>query len=413
MSAHARDAHEQNFRDWLLEHVARYVTRTVEEDTPFPELGMDSVAALGLYGDIEEEFGALIEPADIWTYPTVLGLARFLALRDISPESGNQVRAAFLFTGQGSQHPGMTTGLYLHSTGYRTHLDEAADALLPYTGTSLVDLILSTDPRIHQTAFAQPALFAVEYALARTLEDEGVLPTAVLGHGIGEFAAAVISGALGLHEAAKLVAVRGAFMQHLPAGGGMMATCAPPYEAAELLAGEDAVSIAAINASHATVLSGGLDGLDRIAVRLAERGIATRVLEVTHAFHSPLMEPMLSRFEAVARRLPGGAARLPYYSTVRGGLTTEPLYAPYWSRHITAPVRFADAARQLLAQQRPTHVVEVGPRAVLTPFIRRIEKSRGPACFAVCRGAETNAVDLAGVVSTLEAGPFASSMARA
>ncbi|WP_055587532.1 acyltransferase domain-containing protein [Streptacidiphilus griseoplanus] len=404
---------EPDYHGWLSGRLSHYVGRKVADDIPFTDLGLDSVAALSLYGDIEEEFGPVIDPTDIWVYPTVQELSAYLELRDIRLGSGQQVRAAFVFTGQGSQHPGMTSGLYLHSTGYRRYLDEAAEALLPYTGTSVVDLILSRDQRIHQTAFTQPALFAVEYALARTLEEAGVQPVAVLGHGIGEFAAAAIAGSLSLEHAAKLVAVRGAFMQYLPSGGGMMATCAAPYEAAELLADEPGVAIGAINAARATVLSGEIGGLERIQHKLEARGIACMQLKVTHAFHSPLMEPMLAKFEAVTRRLPGGAPRLPYYSTVHGRLTNEPLYAPYWTAHATSPVRFAEAARQLLDQQALTHVVEIGPRVVLTPFIRRMGGTQGPSCLAMCRGPETNAVYLAGVLSALDAGPLAHPLVRA
>lgn len=412
MSVPPRRVREQAYADWLTERLAHYLGRPVEEAVSFAEHGLDSVAALSLYGDIEEKYGPLIDPTDVWAYPTVRALARYLALRDPRPGGDGRVRAAFVFTGQGSQHPGMTAGLYLHSTGYRAHLDAAADALLPYTGLSVVDLILSGDARIHQTAFTQPALFAVEYALARTLEESGVCPVAVLGHGIGEFAAATVAGALTLESAAQLVSLRGAFMQYLPSGGGMTATCAPAYEAAELLSGEPGVSIGAVNAAKATVLSGEIAGLERVQEKLAARGIAATPLKVTHAFHSPLMAPVLPRFEQVARRLPGGAPRVPFYSTVRGGYTGEPLYSPYWSLQITSTVRFADAARQLLAQQAPTHVVEIGPKAVLTPFVRRMGGSRGPVCLAMCRGPESNAVDLAGVLSELDAGPLSLSLAE-
>ena len=404
---------EPDYYDWLLRRLVHYLGRIVPDDVPFTECGLDSVAALSLYGDIEEEFGPVIDSTDIWIHPTVRELAAYLQLRDFRLGGGQQVRAAFVFTGQGSQHPGMTAGLYLNSTGYRRFLDEASEALHPYLGRSLVDLLLSRDDRVHQTAFTQPALFAVEYALARTLEEAGAQAVAVLGHGIGEFAAAVIAGSLSLADAAKLVSVRGAFMQYLPNGGGMMATCAAPYEAAELIADEPGVGIGAINAARATVLSGDQGGLERIQKRLEARGIACKMLQVTHAFHSPLMEPMLAKFEAVSRRLPGGSPRLPYYSTVHGRLTNEPLYAPYWTAQITSPVRFSDAARQLLDQQALTHVVEIGPRVVLTPFIRRLGGSSGPRCLAMCKGPESNAVDLAGVLSALDAGPLAHPFARA
>jgi acyl transferase domain-containing protein len=407
------DSFDAMHREWLVERLTRYLGVPVDENVPFHEYGLDSVAALSLYGDIEEEFGPLIDPTDIAEYPTVRELGRHMAQRDPHPAGGGLVRAAFVFTGQGSQHPGMTSGLYLDSTGFRTHLDEAAKALLPYTGTSVVDLILKDDPRIHQTAFTQPALFAVEYALAQVLQEAGVIPVAVLGHGIGEFAAATIAGALSLPDAAKLVSLRGAFMQYLPSDGGMMATCAAPFEAAELVSAEPGVGIGAINAAKATVLSGDRAGLERIQEILEQRGISCRHLAVTHPFHSPLMAPMVPKFDSVARRVSGGAARVPFYSTVHGKLTTEPLYGPYWSRQITAPVRFADAARAMLAQQTPTHVVEIGPRVVLTPFLRRMGGSQGPRCLAVCRGPESNAVDLAGVISALDAGPLTAALAGA
>ncbi|WP_338676861.1 acyltransferase domain-containing protein [Streptomyces sp. SCSIO 30461] len=397
------DVHGDVHREWLLERLRHYLSRPVQDSVPLVEYGLDSVAALSLYGDIEEEFGPIVELDDIWAFPTVRELARHMASRDVR-QSGGGVRAAFVFTGQGCQHPGMTAALYLNSTSYRSQLDEVADALFPYLGLSIVDLILSEDPRIHQTAFTQPALYAVEYALARTLETVGVVPVAVLGHGIGEYAAATVAGALTPADAAKLIALRGAFMQYLPSGGGMMAAPISPYEIAELVAIEPGVGISAVNAAKATVLSGELAGLERIEDGLAARGIRCRHLPVTHAFNSPLMEPMAPKFEAVARRVPGGAARLPFYSTVYGRLVTEPLYASYWTEQLTAPIRFADAARNMLAQQNPTHIVEIGPRPVLTPYLRRMGS---PACIPMCPRPDTDAVDLAGVISALDAGPLA------
>jgi [acyl-carrier-protein] S-malonyltransferase len=398
---------------WLSARLTHYLGGPVEDDVPFAEQCLDSAAALGLYGDIEHEYGPIIDPTDVWVYDTVQELAAYLELRDTRPGSERHVRAAFVFTGQGSQFAGMTAQLYLDSTVYRRHLDEVSAVLLPYLGLSVVDLVLSRDPRIHQTGCTQPALFAVEYALARTLQEAGVQPVAVLGHGIGEFAAATVADSLTLADAAKLVSLRGAFMQYLPSGGGMTATCATPAVAAEMVADEPLVGIGAINATHATVLSGDLAGLERVQDRLEQRGIACKRLQVSHAYHSPLMQPMLPKFEAAARRLPGGAPRLPYYSTVHGRLANQPLYAPYWSAQVTEPVRFADATRQLLNHQALTHVVEIGPKVVLTPFVRRMGGSGGPRCLPVCRGAEANAVDLAGVISALDAGPLAHPLVRA
>ncbi|QOV35706.1 acyltransferase domain-containing protein [Streptomyces ferrugineus] len=402
---HSRTAH----CEWLLERLAHYLGRPVEETVPLSEYGLDSVLALSLYGDIEAEFGPLVGPDDIWAHETVRDFARYMASRD-ARRGGHRVRSVFVFTGQGCQHPGMTAGLYLNSASYRRHLDAAAAALLPHTGLSVVDLILDKDPRLHLASCAQPALFAVEYALARTLQDAGVTPAAVLGHGIGEFAAAAVAGAVGLADAAQLVALRGAFTQRLPPGGGMTAACITAREAAELVADEPRVGIGAVNAAKSTVLSGQIAALERVEARLASRGVRCRRLAVAHAFHSPLMKPMAAEFTAAARRLSGGIARLPFYSTVYGRLETGPLYAPYWAEQLTSPVRFADAARGMLAQQAPTHIVEIGPRAVLIPYLRRMG---GPVCIPVCQGPDSDAVDLAGVISALDAGPLAAELAGA
>jgi [acyl-carrier-protein] S-malonyltransferase len=302
------------------------------------------------------------------------------------PASG----VVFAFSGQGSQYPGMTARLYLDHARYRTHLEAAADALRPYTGTSIIDLIVGGDERIHQTGFTQPGVFAVEYALAATLIEHGVRPAAVVGHSIGEFAAAVTAGALSLEDAALLVAVRGAFMQYLPAGGGMMAVRADADDVAELLAAEEAVVVAAYNGPQSITLAGDLLGLDRVQQALAARKVAARRLQVSHAFHSPLMRPMLRRFARVLERVPSAVPRLPYYSTVRGRkLSGEALGAAYWVEQVTAPVRFAPAIDNLLVRQRPEVLLEVGPKQTLTGLLKKIVGPDGPECVAVCRTEDT------------------------
>ncbi|MFE1861730.1 acyltransferase domain-containing protein [Streptomyces anandii] len=398
---------EQGYVEWLTERVAEHVRREVREDMPLIECGLDSVALLGLYGDAEEAFGPLPDhPVEVWSYLTIRGLARRLADRDRVTWPDGRVRTAFVFTGQGCQHPWMTAGLHGHCTAYRHHLTTADEAVSRHLGCSVAELVLEGSPLVHRTALTQPALFAVGYALAMTLLEEGVEPVALLGHGIGEFAAATVGGALPLGAAAELVVARGALMEQLPSGGGMMATCANPYEAAEAATAEPGVSIGAINAARATVLSGDLAGLERASRRLADIGIASTMLKVTHAFHSPLMEPVAPRLEELVRRMPTGASEVPFYSTVYGRRYDGPLDPAYWSRHITSPVRFADAARALLGEQRPSHVVEIGPKAVLTAFLRRMGGTRGPRCLPMCRGPRTNAVDLAGTLSALNAGPL-------
>ncbi|MFD4141044.1 beta-ketoacyl synthase N-terminal-like domain-containing protein [Streptomyces sp. NPDC058572] len=318
------------------------------------------------------------------------------------PQAAEEPVLAFAFTGQGSQYPRMTAGLYEQSTVYRTFLEEASKALQPYTVTPVHELILAGDPAVHRTGTTQPALFAVQYALARTLMELGVRPAAVVGHSIGEFAAAVLAEALDLADAARLVAVRGAFMQQLPEGGGMLATRARPAEAAGLVEGEPSVGIGALNGPGATVLSGDLEALARIRARLEERGLACTPLRVSHAFHSPLMAPMLDRFERVAARIPAGRPRLPFHSTVRGRPLAdgEELDAAYWTEHISATVRFEDAITSLAASA-PTHVVEIGPKPVLSNLIRRIAPARDIPALAVCRGEDSGLREIGDVLARL------------
>lgn len=393
---------EQLYLAWLTERLQHYLDRPVSEDEPVPGHDLDSVAVLNLYGDIEEAFGPLIDPTDIGTHPTPRELARHMVSRDLRPGIGHAVRPAFAFTGLGAEHPGMTSALYIESAPYRTALDEAADALRPFTGTSVVDVILSSAPQLRHTALAQPALFAVGYALARALECSGVTPVAVIGQGIGEFAAAVLCGALSLPAAARLVALRGAFCQGTDPGG-MLATGLSVAEAERLTAKEPLVGVAALNAPRSTVLSGDSGALERVMLRLAAQGDRCVRLPAAHAFHSPLMRPVTARFTAAARRVPGGAPHLPFYSTLRGRLTGEPLYASYWTEQLTAPVRFAEAAGALLDQQTPSHVVEIGPRPVLLPYLRRIAGRKEPVLRAVCTGPRSGQEHLARLLADLRA----------
>ena len=312
----------------------------------------------------------------------------------------------FAFTGQGSQYPGMTAGLRERHPRYRYFLDEASEALAAYTGVSVARLIADADPRVHETGFTQPSVFAVEYALAATLAEQGVRPGAVIGHSIGEFAAAVSGGALGLPEAALLVARRGALMQRLPTGGGMLAVGGPPETCGDLLAAEPAVGFGAFNGPDATVLSGDGEALDRIAARLTARGVRSTRLRVSHAFHSELMRPMLDEYRREAATVSAGRALVPFYSTVRGRLLgDEPLDADYWAEHVRSPVRFTEAAQQLLAHVRPEFVVELGPKPVLCKLIDRMlsptASGPGTVCLAAVRGERTGSAELAELVERL------------
>ncbi|MFD5031469.1 type I polyketide synthase [Streptomyces sp. NPDC058405] len=316
-------------------------------------------------------------------------------------------RTAFLFTGQGAQYPRMTAALYEQSPLYRHFLDEADAALLPHTGRSVRDLVLAGDEAVHSTRWTQPALFAVGYALGRTLMELGVHPGLLLGHSVGEFAAAVLARALPLDGAARLVAARGALMQELPAGGGMLSVRAAPADLAARIESEPLVGVAAVNGPTSTVLSGDLEALERIGAELAAEGITTRGLQVSHAFHSPLMRPVLARFAKIATEVGGGVPEIPLYSTVRGRvLDGEAMDAAYWVEHIGATVLFGDAAGALLAEG-PTHLVEIGPQPVLSGMVRRLDHpaaGAGPAHVLPVRGPESAGQALAEALAELYRG---------
>ncbi|WP_328870174.1 acyltransferase domain-containing protein [Streptomyces sp. NBC_00287] len=292
----------------------------------------------------------------------------------LPPPPTDPPQTAWLFTGQGAQYPGMAARLHQESPLFRHHLSAVDAALLPHTGTSITELLLTADPAIHRTAHAQPALFAIGYALGAALIELGIHPHLLLGHSVGEFAAAVLAKALPLEAAAQLIAARGVLMQNLPDGGGMIAVRSPAEPLRTYVDAESLVGYAALNGPHSTVLSGDLTALHRIAEKVEQQGTRVRQLQVSHAFHSPLMEPVLEPFRRLAEQTGGGVPTTPLYSTLRGKLLdAEPMDAAYWTEHITAPVLFADAAAQLL-DERPTHLLELGPKPVLTTLAAELTR---------------------------------------
>ncbi|HWF02185.1 MAG TPA: SDR family NAD(P)-dependent oxidoreductase, partial [Candidatus Angelobacter sp.] len=305
------------------------------------------------------------------------------ALRTLDPHRATtgfyepkQRPVVFMFPGQGAQYVNMAKGLYASEPIFKALVDKCSMLLKPHLGIDLGEVlypsgesdIVASTKRMKQTEWTQPALFVIEYALARLWMEWGIRPQSMIGHSIGEYVAACIAGVFSLEDALALVAARGRLMQSLPTGG-MLVVPLPEQEVLPLL--KNGLSLAALNGPAFCVVSGPDELIQQLDSELTANAVACRRLSTSHAFHSAMMDPILEQFRKICQKVQFHAPQIPYLSNLFGTWITEDQATnpDYWVRHLRETVRFADGIRELVKD--PDRVLlEVGPGRTLGTLAR-------------------------------------------
>lgn len=306
-------------------------------------------------------------------------------------ERTSDPKIAFVFSGQGSQYAGMARSLYEKNRSFRSTLEEADEVVGDLLGAGLTEVLWAEDGSLlEQTGYTQPCLFALEYALAQMWRQWGIEPALVLGHSVGEYAAAAVAGLFSFRDGLKLITERGLLMQNLPAGSGMLAVMCSERQAGEMfLSYGNALSIAAINGPESVVISGDATAIEVVRREMEKDGMRVEALRVSHAFHSARMEPMLPALRDAVGRVSFQSCRVPLVSNLTGRIASdEELREPgYWTRHAREPVRYWQGI-QSLEQEGCDAYLEIGPHPVLLGMARSVLREESLCLPSLRRGRE-------------------------
>lgn len=349
--------------------------------TSDPEAKIEDVAYTLKLGRREFEHRAMIACTD------ANDAAQALTARDTkriktAKAASDRRKIFFVFPGQGTQQVNMARGIYETEPEFRTHVDLCAEILKPKLGLDIRDILFpdaenanDASERLNRTSITQPAIFVIEYALAKLWEHWGIKPDAMIGHSVGEYAAACLSGVLSLEDSLELLAERGKLSEELE-GGSMLAVRLPKEDLEKYLG--TGLSIASINAPASCVLSGPKDRVAKLQQELENDGTASRVLRTSHAFHSEMIDPILPRFIELVNGVQLNAPQIPYVSTLTGSWIngSEVTSAEYWSRHFRETVLFA-AGIEELNKESSAIFIEVGPGCTLGRLVRQASKKFG------------------------------------
>jgi acyl transferase domain-containing protein/acyl carrier protein len=370
----------------LAELRDRYVEFLASTEQPLSAIAHTAATRRNHFGD-----RAAVVAADVRDASEKLAQLSLAAPADAD---GAAPRIAFMFSGQGAQYSGMGTTLWHAVPPFRDALTECAELVERHAGWSPLPMIVgeSPDARIDQTEYTQPCLFALQYALVSMWRAWGIEPVVVVGHSIGEYAAAWTAGVVTLEDAVRLVVQRGRLMQQTPVNGGMAALLMSEAEARACISGTvGALSVAAVNGPRAVVIAGAADALDACLGELERTGQPFRRLAVSHAFHTPLMRPVLEEFGAATAAVAFAAPQVTLVATGAGPDDAgDVATADYWTNQIVNPVRFADAARAMAALA-PTIVLEIGPSGSLLAAARQSAGPLDAAWLASMKGGDAAA----------------------